>query len=277
MLIGGPNTSGRARVVRVLLAATGSLLAGLVVVVIGGNAGAWELPLRPSSPIGVALGFVAAVIVFFEMLLVPRKWFRGRRLGATKTWMRWHVWLGFASLPVVAVHAGFGFGGPLPAVTLALFLLVYTSGVWGLVLQQWLPRKLLTESPEEAVAGEIDRLAEQLGETARRVVAEVPTAPELTSFRDRLLIPYLLGQREGAQLRGIGSADREFDRLRGILPLTAHPQLDRLRMLVETRRRFDSQRWLLGWLHGWLVVHVPLSVAMTGLMVLHAVRALKYW
>jgi len=279
VLIGGDASSVRGRVVRVLAAAAGSLLAGVLAAAAGGGVGVWELPPRPSEPVGVSLGLVAAFIVFFEMLLVPRKRLRGRRLGATQIWMRWHIWLGFASLPVVVVHAGFGFGGPLPAVTLALFLAVYASGVWGLILQQWLPQKLAASVTDESVHAEADRLAAALGDEAQ--LTDWKTSPqvvaELIAFRDRELLPYLYGQHEGVTLSVAGTATREFARLRGILPPVAHPTLDRWRALADDRRRLDTQRRLHGWLHGWLVVHVPLSVAMTVLMVLHAIRALKYW
>jgi hypothetical protein len=32
-----------------------------------------------------------------------------------------------------------------------------------------------------------------------------------------------------------------------------------------------------GWLHSWLCIHVPLSVALVGLMFVHIFVALKYW
>jgi hypothetical protein len=31
------------------------------------------------------------------------------------------------------------------------------------------------------------------------------------------------------------------------------------------------------WLHNWVLIHLPLSVALTVLLAAHAVTALKYW
>jgi hypothetical protein len=283
---------GRVAVVLFSTAAVTGLGVGLSA--LGSAAGLWDWPPRPSSRPGVALGFAAGAIVFFEMALLPRKWLRGRRLGATRVWMRWHVWLGLACLPVVLVHSGFGLGGPLPAATLVLFLLVTASGVWGLVMQQWLPQKIQAEVPRETVASQIDFVAAHHAAEAVRVVDALVTVPpeaesaepvvagppaaELVAFRDGLLLPYLTGGRPtGSPLALRAEAEQRFDRLRVAVPEAAGPAVERLRELADFRRQWDAQARLHAWLHNWLLVHLPLSVAMTLLMVVHAVRALKYW
>lgn len=281
MLLGGSGASVRHRVTAVLVAAGVSFGGGVTVAWAGGLAGLWEWPPKPSGVFGVTLGFVAAGIVLFEMLLWPRKLLRGKRLGATRRWLRWHVWGGFVSLPVVVVHAGFGFGGPLPAATLILFLTVYVSGVWGLILQQWLPGKMLADVPNETVSAEAGPLtvgfAAEAVQHTQAAVADGADAAELATFRDTLLVPYLRHGRGASPLGGQAESDRRFARLAESVPPAARPHVRRLRRLAENRRQLDRQRYWHGWLHAWLVVHLPLSVAMTGLMVLHAVRALKYW
>ena len=83
--------------------------------------------------------------------------------------------------------------------------------------------------------------------------------------------------RSDSPLASRTEADQRFSRLRDGVPEIARPALDRLRELADLRRQWDGQARVQFWLHNWVVVHVPLSVAMTILMVLHAVRALKYW
>ena len=301
----GKDRSVARRVRAILLATAGVALAGVVVAWVGGLVGLWDWPPKPSSGLGVACGLVGGLIVLFEMAILGRKWLRGRRLGAAKVWMRWHVWLGLVCLPVVLVLAGFGFGGPLTTVTLVLFLLVTASGVWGLVLQQWLPQKILAEIPGETVASQVDvsmqwhaaeadRLMRQLtevppefderistaaraGTTVGPVVAGSP-ASVLRAFTERVLIPYLEGGAgKRSPLASRTETGRRFALLRESLPVDAHDTLARLEELCDLRRRWDGLAWLNVWLHNWLVVHLPLSVAMTVLMLLHAVRALKYW
>jgi hypothetical protein len=293
LLIGKTRTV-RGRVTVILGATAAVTAAGILAAAGGAAAGLWAWPPQSSSPLGVTLGLVAAVIVLFEMALLPRKWLRGKRLGATRVWMRWHIWLGIACLPVVLVHAGFAFGGPLTTATLALFLGVTASGVWGLLMQQWLPQKLLEEVSGETVASQIDFLGEYHAAEATRLVDALVTVPaesgttdppvtgpparELVAFRDDLLLPYLRnGGRVRSPLASRTEADQRFARLRDIVPEVARLALDRLRDLAEMRRQWDAQARVQFWLHNWLVLHLPLSVAMTVLMVVHAVGALKYW
>src|SRR5262249_16054610 len=129
------------RIVTILLATLAITGGGILLVAGASAAGMCAWPPRPSSAFGVASGLTGGAIVLFRMGLLPRKWLRRRRLGPAKLWMQLHIWLGIACLPVILVHTGFGFGGPLTTVTLLLFLAVIASGLWGLILQQWLPRK----------------------------------------------------------------------------------------------------------------------------------------
>lgn len=290
----GRYRSVRARVLAILFATAGVMLAGTAVAVVGSVMGLWPWPPPPSSPLGIFCGFVGGAIVIFEMLILPRKWFRSKRWGTTRGWMRLHIWLGLICLPVIVIHGGFGFGGWLPSVTMALFLAVTASGVWGLIMQQWLPQKLLAEIPGETVASQINYLGDYHAEEADRLVTALVTVPpeaelatplisgplaaELVTFRDDVLLPYLQdGDRSRSPLATPTDAEQRFGRLREAVPAEARLTLDRLQELADLRRRWDAQARINFWLHNWLLLHLPLSVAMSSLMILHAVRALKYW
>lgn len=290
----GKTKSVRGRVLNILFATAGVTLAGVAFAVAGSVVGLWPWPPPPSSPLGIFCGVVGGLIVIFEMLILPRKWFRGKRLGRTRAWMAWHIWMGLICLPIILIHAGFGFGGLLPTVTLALFLAVTVSGVWGLIMQQWLPQMLLEDVPGETVASQIDRLGDYHADEADRLITALVTVPpeaesatpvvsgplaaELVAFRDEVLLPYLQdGSRSRSPLTTSADAEQRFGRLREAVPEEARHTLDRLQELADLRRRWDFQARINFWLHNWLLFHLPLSVAMTALMILHAVRALKYW
>ncbi len=293
-LLVGKTRSVRGRVAVILFATVAITVVGLALAALGAIAGLWVWPPEPSSNLGVTLGIVAGAIVFFEMALLPRKRLRGKRLGMTRVWMRWHIWLGLVCLPVVLIHAGLGFGGPLSAATLILFLLVTASGIWGLLLQQWLPQRMLQQVPHETIASQIDYVGDYHAVEATRLVQALVTAPpeaesaepavtgsqaaELLAFLDQLLLPYLqIGKRSGSPLASLAEAEQRFIRLRAAVPEVAVPVVERLRVLADLRRQWDAQARMYFWLHNWLLVHLPLSVAMTTLMILHAVKALKYW
>ncbi len=293
MLLGKTKTV-QWRITIIVFATVGITLAGAVGARLGALVGLWNWPPEPSSGFGVLCGVVGGAIVFFEMAIILRKRWRRWRLGRTRTWMRLHIWIGLVCMPVILVHAGFGFGGPLATVTLILFLLVMFSGVWGLIMQQWIPQKILSEIPGETIASQIDRLGEYHADEARRVIIALTTVPpeaeaaapvisgplakELETFRDDVLLPYLQeGRHSRSPLTAPAEAERHFARLREAVPLEARDDLDRLQELANLRRRWDAQAQLFFWLHNWQLVHLPLSVAMTTLMILHAVRAMKYW
>ncbi|MBA4189553.1 MAG: hypothetical protein C0467_16330 [Planctomycetaceae bacterium] len=290
----GKTSSVRGRVAAILFATTAITVVGVALAALGAALGLWVWPPEPSSPLGVTLGVVAGAIVFFEMALLPRKKYRGLRLGNTRVWMRWHIRLGLVCLPVVIVHAGLGFGGPLSTATFVLFLLVTFSGIWGLLMQQWLPQRILAQVPQETIASQIDYVGEYHAQEASRLVQALVTAPpeaesaepavvgaqaaELFAFLNQLLLPYLeFGRRSGSPLASLTEAEQRFIRLRAAVPEVTVPVIERLRNLADLRRQWDAQARMHFWLHNWLLVHLPLSVAMTTLMVLHAVKALKYW
>lgn len=281
----GRHHSPRRRIANVL-AATLLITGPAIVWAVGARAGWWDWP-RASSPTGVLLGVASGLLVFFEMLIWPRKWFRGTRLGRTRTWMWWHVWLGLVSLPVTLIHSGFALGGTLSAATMILFLVVIGSGVWGLVVQQWLPQKIFADVPNETVAGLSGHAIRGAAAECRQLVLSLSAAggtdrggayESLVAFQTRTLDPYLdRGRYSGSALASRGEATRHFVRLRTTLPAPARPVLDRMESLADLRRQWDAQLRITGWLHGWLLVHLPASVAMTTFMCVHAVVALKYW
>jgi hypothetical protein len=275
-------------------------------------------PPRPSSRFGVWLGIALGLIVFFEMLLTPRKWLRGTRLfGKARLWVVVHVWLGLISLPIVVLHSGFAFGGPLSAWTFALFLGVIASGVYGLCLQQWLPEKIIAEVPNETVASQVDFAIKKHVLEAERIVLELtdlpaeyddlisggasarvvagraavigaagrlrpvvvgPAADLLKQFHDRDLKRYLeRGKKSRSPLATRAESQRLFARLKSGLPDAAQDGVRQLESLADLRRQWDAHRRLNWWLHHWLLIHLPLSVAMTTLMVVHAILAMKYW
>ena len=297
----GQSRSALGRVLRVLAALLVTTLGGIALAWAGAQVGIGDWPPSPSGTVGVVCGFIGGAIVFFEMAIVFRKWFRGRRLFKTKLWMRLHIWLGLICLPVILIHAGFGFGGRLPAITLILFLLVTFSGVYGLILQQWLPQRILESIPGETIAVEVDYAIKTHVLEVERLVAKLTSlspeelegqedAPrvepivvggarvELENFCKYHLIPYLeRGRYSKSVLASRTQSVWQFRRLRGIVPDEAGPVVNRFEALCDLRRQWDTLRRMNNWLHAWLLVHLPLSWMMTLLMVVHAIRALKYW
>ena len=76
--------------------------------------------------------------------------------------MRAHIWLGLWAVPLIVLHSGLQLGGRLSIVLMVLFIVVIISGIFGLLLQQVLPRVMLRRVPAETIYSQIDHVAEQL-------------------------------------------------------------------------------------------------------------------
>jgi hypothetical protein len=67
-----------------------------------------------------------------------------------------------------------------------------------------------------------------------------------------------------------------FRSIRGAVAPEFYGVLDDLESICEEQRQLNLQTRLYHWLHAWLLVHVPLSIALLVLGGVHAVVALRY-
>ncbi len=275
---------------------------------------------------GLVLGIVSGLIILFEFALWPRKtsFFRTSRwLGKTQTWMKAHIWLGLLVLPLAVLHSGLSFGGIYTSLLMGLLLIVIGSGVFGLAMQNILPRLLIERVPEEIVASQIHEVARQLAEdalrlvidvcegaeeeladigsgavvsgkqrvgVARRVGTVVPqsldpdltrpariAAPQLTVAMQQEIEPYLRSGRSSSGLLGTRTKTRQyFDDLRQKSPAAVRPTIDQIEALCRRRSELAVQERLQFWLHAWLLVHLPLSIALVVLLAGHVYLALRF-
>ena len=285
-------------------------------------AGAIYIPyaLAPPGPsggsvLGLAYGSLASAFMLIAGLLGLRKKFRIVRIGRAQAWMRAHLWLGFAAFPLILLHGGFHFGGRLTSVLMWLFIVVFVSGIFGAVLQHYMPRIYTERLPMETIYDQIDRLRGQLVDESQRLAesayealageltratqrqraaaasagtewditfaeglqANEQLAAEMREFVSSELVPYL--QHPGAArfaLADSGRARGMFQHLRLLLPANLVPAVDDLENICEEKRQLDRQRRMHRLLHGWLLVHIPLSYALLLLGAIHAVFALRY-
>lgn len=298
----------------------------------------WERRPTGSSFAPFLFGLAGGAICVFEFLLWPRKRWRVLRLGRTKIWMRAHIWLGLLAVPLLILHSSFYFRNLEATLLLLLFLVVITSGVWGLIMQQILPQRMLDEVPAETIYSQIENVSNLLAEEADRLViatcgpqvaeegkppsplisagaedallteggagqhytigavrtiggvqgkvlhsqsalmCAVPNSEALREFFNLHVLGYLKkGAASGSELTYPGQAQAAFGALRLRLDSAAHPAVEALENLCDQRRQFDHQAKLHYWLHNWLAVHLPLSLALIVLMVVHMWRTLQYW
>ncbi len=294
MLVGGKRF-GHRRVAFLLAATVLFCLPALVWYMAARKS--WVAWPSGSTAIGFECGIAAGAIVFFEMLLGLRKKLRRHRLGAARLWMFLHIWLGLLSLPLAICHSGFALGGSLSAAVMILFLLVIASGVFGLAMQQIVPRLLLENIATETIVSEAGFVMEQYLVEARALVDNLRTGHEISHTRHTLVgsdvsasqgqlmsffhdrvVPYLLsGRALRSPLASIGRSKQLFAELRRGASDHQASVVNRLEAICDIRRQLDLQARWHWWLHSWLSVHLPLSIALFVLLVAHIVFALKFW
>jgi len=295
---------------------------------------AWSDP-RGGSAIGLLFGVMGFGFMIFAAALGARKRVPTWRIGRAKSWMRGHLWLGLLALPLILFHGGFHFGGTLTQILMWLLIVTVTSGVYGALLQNAIPKKITADIPLETIYDEISHVRGLLREEADRAIEslcgnlgtvkdsaeEVQRAGGFTALRpiaagavplrtsaavsagaSAAVAPapeiLLLGETESAPLRrfyleemrpflerpksrGRRLADKAqassvFASLRTLLPAAAHNTLSDLEEICDEARQLLRQERLHRLLHGWLLLHIPLSLALILLGTVHAVMALRY-
>ena len=257
------------------------------------------------SGLGLVFGIVGFAFMIFAGLLGARKKVPVWRIGRAQTWMRGHLWLGLLSLPLILFHSGFRYGHGLTAVLMTLLIVVIASGVFGAILQHYMPRVMTREVTMETIYEEIGHVRAQLREEAEEVftlavtpkakaaaaaaegstVTTVATVADddendmapLRNFFDQELKPFLEKPEARGQTLGDTAQSRNaFAQLRMLLPPALHTTIEDLESICEEERQLTRQAQLHLWLHGWLLLHIPLSLALILLGAVHAVMALRY-
>jgi hypothetical protein len=215
-----------------------------------------------------------------------------------------------------------------------LLIITVASGVFGAVLQNYVPRTMTSDVPLETIYDEISNVRKALREEADRAMealcgdmgllkgeddgqraggftalrpiattaaplrtsaavsagASAAVAPvvetirlhgeesePLRRFYTQELRVYLEDPRKrGQRLGNAEKAKMAFAALRTLTPAAGHTTLQDLEDICDEARQLLRQERLHHWLHGWLLVHIPISLALIVLGAVHAAVALRY-
>ncbi len=248
-----------------------------------------------------------------------------------KTWLSAHVWLGLLSFVLILEHSGLRWGTGLAALLMWIFAVILVSGIFGVAMQNYIPRRMTELVPHETIYEQIPTVVRGLrieaDERAEFLTADLGIHEEDVEFiraggvkqyfdpaqkkgaaeklqvfidkrkaspqieieesaRDAVrahylqeIRPFLEEKPAPASYRLLGSRElvaAYFNHLRTIMPVAAHDVLRDLEEISEERRQLLVQKRLHGWMHTWLLVHVPLSFAFLVLIAVHAVLSLRY-
>ena len=286
---------------------------------------------RGGTAMGLVFGFSGTAVIVFEGMLSLRKKYPASPFGRVLTWLKAHVWLGLLSFLLILFHAGFHWGHGLAALLMWIFVIITLSGIYGLAMQHYIPRRMTELVTRETIYQQIpavikklrlecdDRMQLLTGELdiqeeedeaqfaggmaysldpAKRKSVLQRDREERAQHRAALRIPMDDAARESVKalylqelrpflvprpkrwnmrlFQNAAAVTSFFNYLRKLVPTTAHDVLGDVEDICEERRQLNVQERLHRWLHGWLYVHVPLSMAFLVLIAVHAVLSLRY-
>jgi hypothetical protein len=274
------------------------------------------IALDGGSALGLAYGIVGFGFMMAAALLSIRKKFPIWRIGRAQAWMRGHLWLGVLSLPLIVLHSGLHFGRGLTSWLMWLLVFVWTSGLLGAWAQHVLPRRLLRGVPMETIYDQIGRVRAQLVDEADLLVADAtgrldvstpvpaaagsappavstegatalatvmrpvqPSADDtgpLRAFYMGEMRPFLERPARRHPLADAAAASALFGKLRALVPISLAAAISDLEHVCQEERQLLRQERLHRVLHGWLLIHVPLSFTLIALAVVHIIMSLRY-
>ena len=272
--LGAAGWSGAALWWRVLAGAAAAALVAFVAV----------SGIRPGEPLGVAFGIAAAVLLLATALYGVRRramatasrW----HLGSARWWLRAHLYCGALFLFFLLLHSGLRL--PQGHFSWALWLLslwVVASGFFGLFLQRWIPRVLTSGLHLEAHFDRIPELVEEIRQRAATVALGVE-GPLRTLYQQRLAptlsapVPRVIYffDVSGGSRTGL----RELEYLHSLLPGEEKETLGKLEKLYRSKLELDAHYTLQWALRVWLWLHLPASLALLALVMLHILTVLYY-
>lgn len=201
-------------------------------------------------------------------------------LGRARGWLYFHTYAGLLFALLVLMHSGFGL--PSGWVTWGLWLLslwIAVSGLVGLALQRWIPRRLTSGLSIEV---NYDRIPELVAETGARAESLVEGCGEgVRGFYERSVRLALAQPRRrwlyfvditGGRHRRL----REFSYLAERLPDEERDKLEQLEALYASKLDMDAHYTLQRVLRVWLWAHLPPSIALLALLAVHLFSVFYY-
>lgn len=254
------------------LAAVGLLLLIFV-------AGARISGVDPGNAWGRTYGTLAALLMVAAALLGVRRRQMARAWGRTQTWVQLHVYGGTLFLLLGLLHAPGWPDSGLGQALVILSLWVVVSGLLGVALRKWIPRVLTSGLSFEVLWERIPEMSREVERRAREAVAGA--SRPLADFYRRRIAPRLGTPRfrprafldpAGVDPRRV----REREMIRPLLPEAERQTLDELGRLDRTQQELDAHYTLQLPLRLWLWAHVPASLVLLVLVLIHVATVLYY-
>jgi hypothetical protein len=238
------------------------------------NGGTW---------LGYTLGTLGALIILLLLAFGIRKRSYKSTLGKVQGWLSAHIYLGTALVVIATLHTGFEFGLNVHTLTYVLTLLVVASGFWGMYFYIRNPARMSAALRGETLEqhllaiAEIDNHSRTLAmnhyDHVNRALLESNNAPLFNHFWQQFTgrNPQCLTTAVTRLL--ITSTEKMSGEQAKTNAAVYELQLQKLARL----NRLRNYTRLKTWVDVWLIVHVPLSIALLAALIAHIISVFFYW
>lgn len=254
------------------------------------NGGTWQ---------GYVLGTLGALLIVWLAMLGVRKRQYSSTVGTVPGWTSAHVYLGTALLVVATLHSAGQLGWNVHSLSYVLMFLVIVSGFYGIYTYINYPQAM-TANRSNASRAELFAELFELDNRARDLAARAPEEINVavTSAIERTAIgggiySQLLGRDQslfvppGSGGKTAGNRDQQpvIDLVATRIPRASKvAEAELLEELLEVfcrrqavLRRIAFDIRLRGRIRFWLLIHVPLTIALLVALVVHIVTTFIYW
>lgn len=238
------------------------------------------------TPVGYALGGVAAVFILWLMWFGVRKRQYKASRTTTQGWLSAHLYLGATLIVVATLHSAFQVGWNVHTLAYVLMLIVIASGFFGVYAYLRFPALQTDNLGEDTLESLLAKITD-LNKTVARLGAEMP--PNIAEAVNRSVHQTVIGGGVYGQMRRahpncptnqavtLIEAVNKGRAFKGEQAQILHKLYDamlRKQKLVQRARRdirFKAMMQL------WLYMHVPMSFGLLAALIAHVFSVFFYW
>jgi hypothetical protein len=254
---------------------------------------AYVLYSRRVSPNGATLlGLAYGILAFLAILLLMYYGMRKRSYTSKhwplRAWLSFHIYVGTMTLILVPLHAGFKFGFDIHTLAYVLLAIVVVSGIVGAALYLLLPRRFevfgeeLTYPLEHSTDDELRKIIRQMRTLAADKSQEFADAcqAEIEHGIPKHHAGWGLLWRKSATAAAVATQIEEFRGYLQHIPEAEHEAFQNVARLATQKRdlehRIVAQMRLQNLLEAWLYVHLPVSIVMLVVVIIHILVVFYY-
>lgn len=233
---------------------------------------------------GYFLGTVSALLIVWLAWLGIRKR-QYSSATSTQAWLSAHVYLGCAVVVLSTLHSGFELGWNTHSLAYLLMCIVVGSGIYGVVVFRRVP-SMLTESMGDATLSSLMLQLHDVDSEAKRLALTLPdqynTLVLDASNKTRLqgtAVQSLMGTvarncATASAIAGVEALNKQLSATAAKSGRELYGLMIRRNGLVERIRHIHL---LMSKLRLWLLLHVPLAIALLVALVAHVISVFIYW